>query len=742
MQQQNSSASLVSSSQRPVPLRRRPDLVVELIPYQNVAYPVIKDPAGLKYFRLQPEQYVVLEHLDGKRSLQDLRDLVQSQFPATHVTTAEIQTLLTGLYEKGVVLSERFGQGETMLKRHRESTFNDWKQTLLNPLFIRFSGWDPDRVLEKIVPWCGWVFSTSGLISSLLLIGCTWLFVAIRFDEVRQRLPEFQQFFGWPNLIYLWIMLALTKVLHEFGHGLACKRFGGECHSMGLVLMVFSPTLYCDVTDSWMMKNKWQRILIGAAGMYFEMILAAMAIIVWFQTRPGLLHHVTLNVFFVSTVTTVIFNANPLLRYDGYYILSDFLEIPNLQEKSRSLLSQAFAWTVLGIERPQDPFMPTNGRGWFIAFLIASTIYRWFVMFGVTLFLYTVLKPYRLQSLGIMAAVFSLAGIVVGLFWNLFSLLITPRSDPISCFKSLLMMLLLSGGIGLFLLVPVPWYEQAACYVEPVGVQHVYSFLSGTLEEVAVVPDQDVQSGQLLVRMESTPLVDQRDELRQKVAVQQVELKFFQELKDPEGLHLAREHLRSLTKQLVDVELQLRNRQLTAPIAGRVMAPPRVAVPHRETVAIRLPRWHGTPLDSRNLGLNLEPGTHLCSIAPHPEFQAVLLIRQIDRRDLHVEDRVRIKLESLPDQILSGTVKSFSNRQLESPPANLSSKSRGPLTTVTDAEGKEKLSEPVYQALIELDHPPERLVSGMRGSVRFVVARRSLFDWLWREFRQVFHFRL
>lgn len=718
------------------------DLVVQQIPYQNVVYPVIKDPVGQKYFRLQPEQFVILEHLDGKRSLEDLRDLLQSQFPTTHITTTDIQTQIAGLHEKGLLSSERSGQGETMLKRHRESFLKRWKQTLLNPLFIRFSGWDPDWLLSKMVPWCGWIFSGPGIVSSLLMVACTWLFVAVQFDEIRQRLPEFQQFFGWPNLIYLWITMALIKVLHEFGHGLACKYFGGECHSMGLLLMVFYPTLYCDVTDSWMMKNKWHRIMIGAAGMYFELILAVFAILVWFQTQPGLLQHVALNVFFVSTITTVIFNANPLLRYDGYYMLSDFLEIPNLHERSRNMLSRTFAWTVLGIEQPQDPFMPTSGRGWFIAFLVASTVYRWVVLFGVILFLYTVLKPYRLQSLGIIAAVFSLAGIAINLFWNLFSMLKAPRRDPLSRLKLLLTMLLLFGGLGMFMFIPIPWYEQAACYVEPVGVQHVYSHLPGTVEEVTVSPEQDVQKGQLLIRMESPQLIDQRDQLRRDIQVQEVELKFFQELKNPEGRHLAQERFESLAKQLADVESQFRHLHLVAPVAGRVIAPPRTAAPKRETLPIRLPKWHGTPLEPRNLGQNLEPGVHLCSVAPRPGFQAVLLIGQADRGDLQVGDRVRIKLESLPGQVLDGVVRSFSHHQLEHSPASLSSKYGGPLTTVTDATGKEKLNEPAYQAIVELEHSPAQLVSGMRGNVRFIVDERTLFDWLWREFRRTFHFRL
>src|SRR5262249_41833959 len=176
-----------------------------------------------------------------------------------------------------------------------------------------------------------------------------------------QKLPEFKQFFGWPNLIYLYLTIAVTKVLHELGHGLTCRHFGGECHEIGIIFLVFSPTMYCDVSDSWMLRSKWQRIAIGGAGMWVETVLSSLALYVWWFTRPGLLHHLCLNVFFISSVSTVIFNANPLMRYDGYYMLSDLLEIPNLSEKARTLLRNTFAHVCLGIDFREDAFMPSGG---------------------------------------------------------------------------------------------------------------------------------------------------------------------------------------------------------------------------------------------------------------------------------------------------------------------------------------------------------------------------------------------
>ena len=334
MQQQTNQAALISSTQRPIPLRARPDLEIEEIEYRGVPFPVVKDPVGLQYYRLQPEQHATLNLLDGERSLRDVRDQLLRSFPTLHITPRDVQRLVTDLHEKGLLSSDRLGQGEQLQKKHRKEQLKKIRKTCMNPLYLRLPGWDPERTLQRIEPWFGWIFTKPAASLLMLFVAASWLFLAIRFGEIRQRLPEFQQFFGWPNLIYLWLTMGIAKVIHEFGHGIACKHFGAECHSMGVMLLVFSPTLYCDVTDSWMIKNKWKRIIIGAAGMYVEVILAAVAIFIWYNTNPGLLNHLALNVFFISTVTTVIFNANPLLRYDGYYMMSDWLEIPNLRSKA------------------------------------------------------------------------------------------------------------------------------------------------------------------------------------------------------------------------------------------------------------------------------------------------------------------------------------------------------------------------------------------------------------------------
>ena len=191
------------------------------------------------------------------------------------------------------------------------------------------------------------------------------LLITVQFDVFRSRLPSFHQFFGnWENWLVMGIVMAGAKVLHEFGHGLSCKHFGGECHELGFMLLVFTPALYCNVSDSWMLPSKWHRAAIGAAGMYVEMVLASIATFIWwFTDRTTLLNQVCLSLMFICSVSTLLFNGNPLLRFDGYYILMDLIEIPNLRQKSTEVLKRFLVQLVPGHRTAGEPVPARSATG-------------------------------------------------------------------------------------------------------------------------------------------------------------------------------------------------------------------------------------------------------------------------------------------------------------------------------------------------------------------------------------------
>jgi putative peptide zinc metalloprotease protein len=703
---------------------------------------VIKDPVALKYHRLYPEQYHVLSLLDGKRSLQEIRDGLRREFPTLHVTLADIQHLITDLHDKDLTVSSRFGQAPGLIKLLRKRRRQKFQKSVTNILYLRLPGWDPERTLQWMYPKVRLLFHPWAVFLGVAFTMASLLLMAAQYEVFVQKLPEFHQFFGWPNLIYMWLMLGMTKVIHEFGHGLACKHFGGECHEMGMMLLVFMPCLYCDVSDSWMLKNKWQRIAIGAAGMYIEAVISAVSVFLWWNTEPGLLHHLCLNTFFVTAVTTVIFNANPLMRYDGYYILSDWLEIPNLRPKADRMVREKFSWYCLGIESHPDPFMPKTGRAWFVLFAIAAALYRWVIMFGITLFLYTVLKPYGLQSIGITLAVASLLGIVFSLGRNTFRIITAPRSKPMSRPKLAATLAVVSLLLAVGVLAPIPLHIEAPFLLEPHDVQRVYAVTPGQLTELSVRPGQRVSRGTVLMRLSNLEKEDKRRLLSVERKVQQTETHLYLVLDDPARESLAQERLVSIDEQRAELERQLQRLTIVAPCDGTIVAPPRIPEPKRDPVHHQLDKWHGSPLDLANVGSYIEERTHLLSVAPNDQFVAVILIDQADRNDLSVGQEVQLQFEHLPGQIYTATITKISRRHSDFAPKALSNKLGGGLSTVTDAQGRERLTSSAYQATVTIARDSALFRTGMRGQARFVVDQRTLAQWAWRYVRQTLAFRL
>jgi putative peptide zinc metalloprotease protein len=733
---------MVPSTRRPVPLCRRADLVVERIMYQRGNYYVVKDPISLTYYRFDPEHYRVLELLDGTRSLDDIRTQLLVDFPYVRVTLSDLHGVVADLHSKGIVYSDRPGQGHVMLERRKTARRKKWLSTAQNILCLRLPGWDPEWTLAWLHPLVAPLFRPWAISLQIALIAASYVLLATQFDAFRENLPEFKQFFGWPNLIYMYLTLAATKILHELGHGLTCRHFGGECHEIGVIFLVFSPTLYCDVSDSWMLPNKWQRIAIGAAGMWVESVLSSIALFIWWFTHPGLLHHLCLNVFFVSTVSTVIFNANPLMRYDGYYMLSDFLEIPNLADKARTMLRNAFARECLGIETRENVFMPERGRFWLIAYAIASTAYRWLVLFGITLFLYTVLKPYDLQSIGVTLAVSSIAGIVISLIVNVTKIITAPRNKPLSRNRIAATLFVVASAAAMALAIPLPWHVEAPFLIEPHNVKPVYANVAGTLVEICVKPGDDVEQGDLLLRLEDPDKERQFLELETQYRSAQIEVKK-QRGNTPKQV-VARQQLQSLEDQLADYRRQLAELKITAPDSGKVVAVARERDPKHKSAEMELYHWHGTPLERENLGCRIEARTPVLSIAPDPDerFQAVLLVDQADREDIKAGDRVEIKFDHLPAEVFEGTIDNVAERHTEFAPAQLSNKAQGELPTVTDPKGRERLTSIAYEATVLLDRDSALLRAGMRGRSRFLVGHRSAWQWTWRWITHTFHFRL
>jgi putative peptide zinc metalloprotease protein len=735
-----------SSTTRPVNLRRRGDLNVTRQVYQGQAWWVVKDPIALHYFRFRPEEYALLDMLDGRRSLEQLKERFEAEFPPRRITVEELARFVSTLHRSGLVIGDRAGQGPQLFERRRQRLWKQWIAWLSNIMSMRFRGIDPDRILERIDPWFGWLFSPPAIVAAMAFVASALLLVLVNFDVFRSKLPEFHQFFAAGNWLYLAIALGFTKVLHEFGHGLSCKHYGGECHEMGVMLLVFTPCLYCDVSDSWMLPNKWKRAAIGAAGMYVELVLAAIATYLWWWSHPGVFNQLCLDVMFVSSVSTLLFNANPLLRYDGYYILSDIIEIPNLRQKASTILGRLASRWCLGIKQPEDPFLPQRNLGLFALYAVASSVYMWIVTASIFLFVWNVFKPYRLEVLGRLLAAGAIWGLVIRPAYGIVKFFKVPgRRDEVKSRNLSITLAVAAAFLAALALIPLPQRVWCAAELRPRGEETVYVSIPGRLASVAVKAGAVVEQGQELARLASGDLDLQIAELEGQVTQYRTKLASLQRERftDPGAaleIGTVEESLKSYQEQL---EKKLGDRQqlvLVAPRAGVVMPAPSVRPP--PDPGGRLPPWSGHALDEQNLGATLTEGTVLCLVGDRGRFEAALVVDQSEVEFVGRGQRVDLKFNAFPWQTFTGTIDVIAETSMEAGPERLSVKAGGSVPTRTDESGREQLISTSYEALVTLDDPEGVFTPGMRGTARIKVGSRTVGQWLLRLLWQTFNFRM
>ncbi len=496
--------SLVNSAMRPLRLRCRPDLISHRHKYHGRVYWVIKEPVGLNYFRFHEEEFAILNMLDGKASLNDIKERFQKQFAPQRITLQDLQQFVGMLHRSGLVISNASGQGRQLRRRGDQRKKRELLGKLANVFALRFRGIDPDRLLNFLIPFTWWLFTPLCVVFVMLFGLSALTLVGLEYHEFRAKLPTFEQFFAADKWIYLGATMAVVKILHEFGHGLSCKKFGGECHEMGLMLLVFTPCLYCNVSDSWMLPNKWHRVFIGAAGMYVELILASIATWIWWFSTDGMVNFLCLSVMFICSVSTVMFNGNPLLRFDGYYILMDVLEIPNLRQKSTEILKRWFQTYCLGLELQENPFLPQRHRFWFALYTVAAVAYRWIVVFSIIIFLNKVFEPYGLKMLGRLMAISGLVGMVVTPIWQSIKFLRTPgRASKMKRNRVIATTVAASVLVGLVAFLPLPFHVDCAVEIQPQKAEQVFAMTPGRLVRWHKQPGDAVQAGEALAELES-----------------------------------------------------------------------------------------------------------------------------------------------------------------------------------------------------------------------------------------------
>jgi putative peptide zinc metalloprotease protein len=479
--------------------------------------------------------------------------------------------------------------------------------------------------------------------------------------------------------------------------------------------------------------------------MYVELILAALATLVWRLSEPGLVNHLALNVMFVCSVSTLLFNANPLMRFDGYYILADLLEIPNLRQKAAALVQRKLGAWLLGLRERPDPFLPARRRWLFAAYAIASPIYGWVVSLSIFWFLYGVLEPYGLKLVGQLLGLLMIVSLIVVPLVRLLRFLLEPaRTQDVNKLRAGLGLSVAAAAVAAILCVPLPYYVACTLEVQPRGGHSVYVEVPGELREVCASAGT-VAAGQPLARLDDVELrlaeqrlLAQRSDLAARIeGIRQRAHTDDQALLD---LAQTQEALAALDRQVARLEVDLAKLTIKAPVGGQIVPPP--ARQRAPEAKMQLSHWTGRPLDTRNIGAYLETSTLVCRIAQPAELEAILAIDQEELDFVRPGQAVDLLLASLPGQRLSGRIDRLAEENMQAAPQRLAERAGGSLATRTDAGGIERPVSVLYQASVPLDDAAGRIVVGATGWARVRSGYQPLWQRLWRGTCRTFRFEL
>ena len=352
--------------------------------YRGVPTYVLQDHASGRSHRFTPAAHHFLALMDGKRTVQELWDLTEDALGDDAPTQPEAIDLLSQLYAADLLKADTPPDTRELFRRYRSGRMKKLRQRFASPLSITIPLIDPDRFLERWMPYARPLFGVSGLIIWLATVATAVVLAGSHWPELTENLVD--RVLTAQNLLLIWLLYPVVKILHELGHGFAAKHRGCEVHALGVILLALIPMPYVDASTSAALPNKYHRMLIAAAGIMVEAFLAALALFVWLAVEPGVVRAMAFNVMLIGGVSTVLFNGNPLLRFDGYYILADAIDIPNLATRSKQYLGYLFRRYVGGLTEAVSP-AAIGERLWLFGYAIVSNVFRICITIGIIVFI-------------------------------------------------------------------------------------------------------------------------------------------------------------------------------------------------------------------------------------------------------------------------------------------------------------------------------------------------------------------
>ena len=685
--------------------------------YRGQHWVVLEDAYAHRFFRITPEAHDFLLTLHPGISVdQAWQDYLRAQ-PERAPGQEEVVQLLSQLHVSNLLYFCDAANSTEIDQRARDNRRKELRGKLLSFLYFRVPIWDPDDFLFaadrrlRVLP--GWMITTVWLAVTLAGLGAVighWEGVADRSQGV----------FAWANLPWLYLCMAVMKVVHEICHGLVVKRYGGKVHTFGLMFLVTTPLPYIDTTASWAFPNKHHRMLVSSAGVLADLFMAALGALVWVVTGPGLVNSLAFNVMLIGSVSSLVFNGNPLLRFDAYYVLADALDIPNLYQKAQQYWFYLADRYLLGSHAARSPVDVPSERKWLLAYAPVSLVYRLLVSWAIVLFVMDLWF-----ALGVVVLGLTLYMLVLAPAWKGARHLVGPsvQAHRWRAWAGASVLL----GLPALLLFAVPWPHsiQAQGVVQFSRAAVLYAPLDAQLERARLGHGQWVSAGEPLMwfdtrglRLDIEQTERERDEL---LALQRAALSRQAADVAPLG-----EQVAAKAQRLQELRRRLDEAVLRAPHSGRY-----VAIDSGERLGTWVPQ-------GAELGHVLDPAAG---------YQFVAVISQERARALFGSalGEMGLRLLGQTDQTLSvERLVMLPQQKAQLPSAPLGGHGGGDLAVSAQDGTGERAAEEFFEIRVALRPEagiPLALAHGLRGVLRIELPARTLYARLSDALRQLFQKR-
>lgn len=534
--------------------------------YRDQLWYVLQDLASGRFLRFNPAAYRLMALMDGIRTLNEIWQLACQLLGDEVPSQDEVLHLLAQLHQANLLLTDRRPDLEELKERSLHSRRMKLKQYLGNPMSLKLPLFDPDRLLERcagMVPrnWAG-----AFLALWLMLVLSGLVVAALHWQSLTEDLTA--KVFTSENMLALALVFPFLKLIHEFGHGLAIKLLGGNCHELGLMFLVLVPVPYVDASSSVAMPSKYHRMLVGLAGMMSELSVAALAIMAWSMVNEGVLKALLHQTVILAGLTTLIFNANPLLLFDGYYVLADWLEIPNLGQKANRYLGFLINRHLFGVTTVTPPDLTRREAPWLLGYAVGAFVYRVLVTLGIVV---------------LIANEFFFFGVILGI-WSFYTMIPQPLFKHLRYLANSPTLdehrqrAWLVTGIPLLLLalfifkVPVASWTQSEGVIWMPQQSQVRAAQDCFGQKLLVRPGSFVEQGQALALCGDPQLEARHAELLARSNELQSRLNLAS-TQDQVQAQIVRSELAHHQETLYDLEKRRAKMQVPSPHAGRFVMP-------------------------------------------------------------------------------------------------------------------------------------------------------------------------